>query len=124
MRLPGFTHNKGDPFTVQFNVAKGHPSYSVSQIVDGLGLQEALERSAPRHQSIDRAQACQTWMGNPQSLTDAEEILRFIEPWERERWRDVLFWLADQFGERGYELALRWSRGDLLTAQQKQGSNP
>jgi hypothetical protein len=36
----------------------------------------------------------------------------------------VLFWLADQFGERGYELALRWSRGDLLTAQQKQGSNP
>ena len=127
MRLPGFAHNKGDPFNVRFHVVKNaqQPRYSVDQIVDGLGLREFFDRSAPRREAdaVTRLPLSRTLSSNSHELREAEKMLRFIEPWDRDKWRNVLFLLADQFGESGYDLALRWSRGDLLSSPKTLGAN-
>lgn len=38
MRLPGFYHQKGDPVMTQLIEAKDFPPYSVSEVIQGLGL--------------------------------------------------------------------------------------
>jgi hypothetical protein len=127
MRLPGFTHNKGEPFKVQFCDLRNadRPRYNVAQIIDGLGLNEIggdpgretrpLAATLPFSRAVSR---------ESQEMAKAELLLRHINPWcDYERWRNVLFWMADLFGESGYDLALRWSRGDLLSSLHEGGTN-
>ena len=118
MRLPGFFHNKGEPFEVRFTALnKDLPRYSADQIISGLALTEhmnikTLETTTPhRAPNLALLQAMDT---NTYSVRDVEEMLRFIDPWcDRVRWMNVLFALAEEYGEEGLVLAVRWSRGDL-----------
>jgi hypothetical protein len=127
MRLPGFAHQKSDPFMVKFHVAKNadQPRYSVDQIIEGLGLHVFFDRSAPPREADAAGLPFSCPLSSAShSLREVEEMLRFIEPWDRAVWMSVLFALADEFGEVGYELALRWSRGDLLSTPQMLGAKP
>lgn len=110
MRLPGFAHNKYDPFDVHFHQLNCKlPRYSVEQIVDGLGVHE---QSGPEGRSMNAGPSRP--QDAPPDLLKAEVMLTYIDPWcERDRWMDVLFALADEFGEAGRDLAVRWSRGDI-----------
>ena len=52
---------------------------------------------------------------NLQDMNSLENMLPYLEPFEDyQRWMKVGFMLADEFGENGRDLFLRWSRGDLL----------
>lgn len=110
MRLPGFAHNKYDPFDVHFHQLNYKlPRYSVEQIVGGLGLHE---QSGPEGRSTNAGPSRP--QGAPAELLKAEVMLTYINPWcERDQWMDVIFALADEFGEAGRDLAVRWSRGDI-----------
>lgn len=121
MRLPGFLHNKKEPYDVHFETLnRTLPRYSLEQIRSGLGLQKqdsadltslANDRSASS--SILRA-----LHSNSFSLDDVEEMLPFINPWcDRATWMKVMFALAEEYGEGARDLAVRWSRGDLWQGQ-------
>lgn len=107
MRLPGFAHNKYDPFDVHFHQLNYKlPRYSVEQIVEGLGLHEDEQSGKDAGPSSSQKPTYE--------LPEVEAMLRFIDPWsDRKRWMDVIFALADEFGEGGSDLVVRWSRGDL-----------
>jgi hypothetical protein len=126
MRVPGFAHNKGDPFDVHFveqHLKPYLPRYSLDEIVQGLGLQ--LDQSAPERKpdAFGGPIAHQPFGAHPHHLSEAEEMLKFIDPWcDRDAWMKVLFAVASEFGEAGRELVVRWSRGDLWPAA-RMGSN-
>jgi RepB DNA-primase from phage plasmid/Primase C terminal 2 (PriCT-2) len=115
MRVPGFAHNKDDPFDVHFYDLKNWemPHYSVEQIVDGLGLHE-IEQSRTEGVSTSKTLlwSQEARYSKQYNLPEVAEMLRFIKPWsDRKRWMDVIFALAHEYGEAGRELAVRWSRG-------------
>lgn len=108
MRLPGFFHRKQQPFLCRFrsyNVKLPH--YSKDEIIKGLGLcLEKLNnwRNAP----------IQTFSSNKKEiLTELESLLPYIGRLDYDLWRNVGFVIADELGEDGRELFVRWSRGDL-----------
>jgi hypothetical protein len=110
MRLPGFAHNKHKPFDVHFHQLNHKlPRYSVEQMIDGLRLHEP---SGPAERSTNSGPSRP--QDAPPDLLKVECMLMFIKPWsDRKRWMDVIFALADEFGEAGRDLAVRWSRGDI-----------
>lgn len=132
MRLPGFFHNKGEPFMTRItHLDAERPDYMLAEIVAGLGLtldKPAPSASAPStHDPLGPAPA---FAKNPRSsvgsivdaaapvrrhtLEEAEEVLSYINPdLPRADWRAVLGGLKHEFGDAAYELARRWSRGDL-----------
>ncbi len=114
MRVPGFNHCKGQPFNVHFmleHLKPKLPRYSVDQIMDGLGLHAHLPTQASPSTTLSGQQAP---YARQHSIAEIEAMLRFIDPWsDRDRWMDVLFAIADQCGEAGRELVIRWSRGEL-----------
>jgi hypothetical protein len=118
MRLPGFMHNKGAPFSVRFadgfKVRPG-PRYSVDEIIDGLGLADVIERPPQSETSAPAALFLPSNLNShTPNLREAARMLMFINPWcDRERWLKVIFGLADEFGESGRDLAVRWSHGDI-----------
>lgn len=115
MRLPGFAHNKNEPFDVHFvpeHLKPNLPRYSVEQIIDGLGLHDYLQTETVSRTAPSRPQETPYMSEHP--ISEIAEMLRFINPWSnRDRWMDVLFAIADQCGEAGRELVIRWSRGEL-----------
>lgn len=114
MRLPGFKHNKYAPVDVKFQSLNGNLGrYTADEIINGLGLTLAAQQH-PTHTPINspllRALRC-----NPYSLTDAEKMLRFIDPsCKRDKWMRICFAIAEEYGEEGRDLFIRWSRGDLM----------
>lgn len=126
MRLPGFAHNKGDPFDVHFvprYLKATLPRYSVQEIVDGLGL-PVPGKSRPGGGAQVGAKTPSPTLGVSGSLSDAEAMLEFVDPWgDRKGWIKILFALANQFGEDGRQLAVRWSRGDFWTLRGRLGAN-
>lgn len=117
MRLPGFTHNKGKPFLVRLDEEYLNPTlprYSTEQIIRGLGLREHLSGSK-RSKIRNAGPRAEELQHEPSySFFDVECMLKHIDPWcGREKWRNVLFALADEYGEDALGLAIRWSRGDL-----------
>lgn len=108
MRVPGFKHNKGEPVGVVLqSFDPDLLPYSIEQIVEGLGL--SLGESSEKRGNAGAGQgSCE--------FSEVESMLRFINPWsDRLIWLRVLFGIADEFGEAGRDLAVRWSRGDLLS---------
>lgn len=120
MRLPGFMHNKGDPFMVKITqFARELPRYTAQQIADGLslGLPAASTSSAVWGAGVAgeddlgaNLPVRQQW-----SIQEAAEMLQFIDPaCGRDTWRAVGFAIADSFGEAGRKLFISWSAGELF----------
>ena len=114
MRLPGFKHNKYDPVDVKFH-SMNHKlgRYTATEVIDGLGL-VLNARPQPIHAS-DNSALSRALRSNPYSLIDAEDMLRYIDPSSRrpEKWVPICFAIAEEYGEEGRNLFIRWSRGDL-----------
>jgi len=119
MRLPGYLHQKSSPFEVNItNETKNLAAYTINDIIDGLGLK------LPPHNSVDRqlplssvaiSSIQQPHTASLQDIKSIEKMLAYLEPFkDYEQWIKVGFMLADEFGESGRDLFLRWSRGDLL----------
>jgi hypothetical protein len=115
MRIAGFNHCKGDPFPVQIvHIDAQLKLYSYSDIVGAFGINqstEVAETLAP-DRSLGTS-LLQSLRSNPYSLSEVEEMLRFIDPREYVTWRNAIFALVHEYGEDSRELARRWSRGDL-----------
>lgn len=121
MRLPGFLHNKKEPYEVHFQSLKSKlPRYSHGQIVEGLGLEEhALGNPATLPSQRANSPLLQAIYSNSYGLSDVEPMLQYIDPWcDHDKWMKVLFALAEEYGEEARDLAVRWSRGDLLQGPQ------
>ena len=114
MRLPGFKHNKYDPVDVKFH-SMNHKlgRYTATEVIDGLGL-VLNARPQPIHAS-DNSALSRALRSNPYSLIDAEDMLRYIDPSSRrqDKWMPICFAIAEEYGEDGRNLFIRWSRGDL-----------
>jgi hypothetical protein len=114
MRIPGFAHRKGVPYDVHLMEARPKlPRYSHAEIVAGLRLYEDADvsRIGPVSTAEQRSQAP---IVSTEASCRVEHMLRHISPWsEYSGWRDVIFAIADEFGQGGRDLAVRWSRGDL-----------
>jgi len=113
MRLPGFKHNKYSPVDVMFHsINRNLGRYTADEIISGLGLTlntQQHQAHAPVNSPLSRA-----LQSNPYSLIDAEEMLRYIDPsCKRDKWMPICFAIAEEYGEDGRELFIRWSRGDL-----------
>lgn len=122
MRLPGFLHNKKEPYEVQFHSLNSKlPHYSHGQIVEALGFTAHTLTNAttlPAHRAAN-SPVLQALYSNSYRLSDVEPMLQYIDPWcDREKWLKVLFALAEEYGEEARDLAVRWSRGDLWQGQQ------
>jgi hypothetical protein len=128
MRLPGFAHSKGTPFDVHFVEPLNHtlPRYSIDEIVEGLGLDEAGQSGAKPAANVaaDPALHQASLADNSPPILETEEMLRFIDPWfDRDDWIKVLLAIANVHGEAGRELVVRWSRGDLWPRSHMLGTN-
>lgn len=133
MRLPGFFHNKGDPFRTRItHLDTERPNYTRAEIVAGLGL--TLDKPAPAP-SVGAVPVSglsgpvPAWAkagGGVGSIIDAaaptrqhtleevESALAYIDPnCDRATWFKVLCGLVHEFEEEAFDLAHRWSRGDL-----------
>lgn len=111
MRLPGFNHQKREPYRCRLIQLK--PSlqrYSLDDLVTGLGL----DMDAPA--KPEAAAGLRAEVGPRANLEEVERALRYLNPFvPRDEWILRIFELAHEFGEGGRELAHRWSRGDLWT---------
>lgn len=113
MRLPGFFHQKNTPQIVHTKFLDPElPPYNLEQICDGLGLNLNLEKS--KNEPLIRKDKPLQGDTPSASLQRVEQMLYFFEPFESyKQWVKVGLLLADDFGEEGRDLFLRWSRGDL-----------
>jgi len=121
MRLPGFMHLKADPFDVRIiHLDANLKAYSHTEIVEAFGIDLSKSTGLLTPLGGDRnakRPLIDSLRSNSCSLIDVERMLRFIDPWERNVWRDVIFALVHEYGEDSRELAVRWSRGDLLASR-------
>ena len=119
MRLPGYFHQKATPFQVRFISENADlATYTLDEIIDGLALNIAPHNLVKPHTSLAVQAMASVQQPHNASLHDMnslENMLPYLEPFEDyQRWMKVGFMLADEFGENGRDLFLRWSRGDLL----------
>ena len=119
MRLPGYFHQKATPFQVRFISENADlATYTLDEIIDGLALNIAPHNLVKPHTSLAvqaMASVQQPHNASLQDMNSLENMLPYLEPFEDyQRWMKVGFMLADEFGENGRDLFLRWSRGDLL----------
>lgn len=111
MRLPGFYHNKYDPYLCRL-VTLDHrlPRYTLDQVVVGLGLK--VEKCDPNKKALHQHDYCRN---SSYSIEEVERALAYLDPFvKREQWVLTILALAHDYGEAGRELAHRWSRGDLF----------
>lgn len=123
MRLPGFKHNKAEPFIVTItHLDAARPAYSLERIITGLGLnlgdRKRHEISSTVPAGLQSITFGDEWKANaPARTTTLEEagtMLRYIDPdCDRGTWWKVMGALAHEFGEDARELARRWSMGLL-----------
>ncbi len=110
MRMPGFYHNKNEPFLSSIvALNSGLPRYKLDEVVTGLDLQ--LTPPAEDHQSSE-------WNGTGKTdappIAEVEKALTYLNPFVRRgRWVRNILALAHDYGEDGRDLAHRWSRGEL-----------
>ena len=120
MRLPGYFHQKTTSFQVRLISSKPDlVTYTLAEIIEGLGLIISPHQTVTPQTSLAAQAMASIHKPRTASLQDmnsVEEMLPYLEPFEDyERWIKVGFMLADEFGEGGRDLFLRWSRGDLWT---------
>jgi hypothetical protein len=115
MRLPGFNHCKGDPLPVRIvHIDAQLKLYSYSDIVGAFGINKSAEVAETLTPNCSLGTSLlQSLRSNPYSLSEVEEMLRFIDPREYVTWRNAIFALVHEYGEDSRELARRWSRGYL-----------
>lgn len=110
MRMPGFYHNKNQPFLSRLTVLKpGLPRYTLNEVVTGLDLQ-----LAPPEEDHQPSGSNGTGKTDVPPITEVEKALTYLNPFVRRgRWVRNILALAHAYGEDGRDLAHRWSRGDL-----------
>lgn len=117
MRVPGYLHNKSDPYLANVIRLSGSlPRYSYEQILREFNLQLENRRASltPNLPHANRASLLDALYSNPYSLADVEMMLRSVDPWcSYLEWRDIMFVLAQEYGETGRDLAVKWSSGSL-----------
>ena len=108
MRLPGFNHCKGEQYPVRIlQLKRKLPRYSLEKIVAGLSLSIGqTESSAADHFQLRPLPS--------RTLDDTAAILSFINPdCSYDDWLRVCFAIADEYGEAGRDLFVRWSAGEV-----------
>lgn len=109
MRLPGFLHQKREPYLCQFTGLNWKlPRYSLDEIIAGLGLK--LNKPVKPETAISVGPET-----SPNSdFAEVERALAYLNPFvPRDKWIGTVFAIAHEFGEAGRGLAHRWSRGDI-----------
>lgn len=113
MRVPGtFNHKDPDrPFLVTLeHCDKSIPSYSASELVDGLDLKLVQQPKAVESSVASAANQHPTSRSDAGITTDdAIQYLKLIEPNDREIWIKVAMALKSLFGDAGLGLFLPWS---------------
>ena len=110
MRMPGFYHNKNEPFLSSIvTLNSGVPCYTLDEVITGLDL--PLTPPGDDQQSSG-------WNGTGCSdappIVEVERALAYLNPFvDRDLWVLNILALAHDYGEDGRDLAHRWSRGDL-----------
>lgn len=109
MRLPGFLHQKHEPYLCQLAGLNWKLSwYSLDEIVAGLGLH--LNRPAKPRIAIP----VRPEISKNTDVAEVERALAYLNPFvPRDEWIGTVFSIAHEFGEAGRGLAHRWSRGDF-----------
>lgn len=109
MRVPGFLHQKREPYLCQFvGLNSKLPRYSLDGIVTGLGLNlnETVQPGIARPVMPE--------IGTNTDFGEVERALAYLNPFvPYDKWIGTLLAIAHEFGEAGRDLAHRWSRGDL-----------
>lgn len=110
MRMPGFYHNKNEPFLSRLTVLKpGLPRYTLDEVVTGLDLQ-----LTPPDEDHQPSGLNGTGKTDVPPITEVEKALSYLNPFVRRgRWVRNILALSHDYGEDGRDLAHRWSRGDL-----------
>lgn len=119
MRLPGFNHNKAEPYPVTIiDWDLGPPRYRFDEITQGLHLNLSAQPTLSNPPSSYKSAVWRKVLSGQFTKMEIEEMLRFIDPdCGRKEWMDVFFVLAFELGEEGRELTDRWSRGDLWNGE-------
>lgn len=110
MRMPGFYHNKNEPFLSRLKeLNPGLPPYTLDEVITGLDLQ--LTPPDEGHRS-------RAWNGSGKTdvppIAEVEKALTYLNPFvDRDLWVRNILAIAHDYGEDGRDLAHRWSRGDL-----------
>lgn len=109
MRVPGFLHQKREPYLCQFvGLNSKLPRYSLDEIVTGLGLH--LNEPVKPEIAIPVRPA----ISPNADFAEVERALAYLNPFvPRDKWIGTVFAIAHEFGEAGRGLAHRWSRGVL-----------
>lgn len=109
MRVPGFLHQKREPYLCQFvGLNWKLPRYSLDEIVTGLGLE--LNKPVKREIAI----SFRPEVSPNVDFGEVERALAYLNPFvPRDEWIGTFLAIAHEFGEAGRGLAHRWSRGDL-----------
>jgi hypothetical protein len=109
MRLPGFYHQKREPYLCRLIQLKPHlQRYSLDDLVNGLGLDL---NSNVKSEAASRLNAEN---GPKADFAEVERALSYINPFvPRDEWMIPIFALVNEFGEAAHGLVHRWSRGDL-----------
>lgn len=109
MRVPGFLHQKREPYLCQFvGLNSKLPRYRLDEIVTGLDLH--LNKPVKPAIAVPvRPEVCPN-----ADFAEVERALAYLNPFvPRDKWIGTVFAIAHEFGEAGRGLAHRWSRGDL-----------
>lgn len=110
MRMPGFYHNKAEPFLSSIvGQNSGLPRYTLDEVVTGLDLQ-----LTPPDKAHQPSEGDGTGKTDAPPIAEVEKALTYLNPFViRGRWVRNILALAHDYGEEGRDLAHRWSRGDL-----------
>ena len=110
MRMPGFYHNKNEPFLSRLVALEpGLPRYTLDEVVTGLDLQ--LTPPDEDHQPSKLNGIVKT---DVPAIAEVEKALTYLNPFvDRNLWVRNILALAHDYEEDGRDLAHRWSRGDL-----------
>jgi hypothetical protein len=115
MRLPGFFHRKEQPFLCRFrNCNMNLTHYSKDQIINGLQLELTPRSEQYNYYPNNLLSADKT-----KARTDLESILPYLGRLDYLEWIKVGFVIAEELGEDGRDLFIRWSRGDLERSNQQ-----
>lgn len=110
MRMPGFYHNKSEPFLSSIvGLNSGLPRYTLDEVVTGLDLQ-----LTPPDEDQQSSEGYGTGKTDAPPIAEVEKALTYLNPFViRGRWVRNILALAHDYGEDGRDLAHRWSRGEL-----------
>lgn len=111
MRVPGFNHNKAEPFPVHITqFAKGLPPYSLEEIVTGLGL--TLDDKQPLTAAFSNSSTSQI-PETDENISRVREMLDAIpaakqDGCDRELYRQVVWSVAATGWNCAKEIATEW----------------